>query len=50
MDGTTDSINFKTTGGGEIFLKFIKDEVMPFVLSLIVQSEIIYIFNLELNL
>ena len=31
MDGTTDSINFKTSGGGEIFLKFIKDELMPFV-------------------
>lgn len=31
MDGTTDSINFKTSGGGEIFLKFIKDELMPYV-------------------
>ena len=31
MDGTTDSINLKTSGGGENFLKFIKDELMPFV-------------------
>lgn len=31
MDGTTDSINFKTSGRGENFLKFIKDELMPFV-------------------
>ena len=31
MDGTTDSINFKTSGGGENFLKFIKEELMPFV-------------------
>ncbi len=31
MDGTTDSINLKTSGGGEKFLKFIKDELMPFV-------------------
>jgi predicted alpha/beta superfamily hydrolase len=31
MDGTTDNINFKTSGGGEDFLKFIKDELMPFV-------------------
>ncbi len=31
MDGTTNSINFKTSGGGENFLKFIKDELMPFV-------------------
>lgn len=31
MDGTTDSINFKTSGGGEKFLKFIKDELIPFV-------------------
>ena len=31
MDGTTDSINLKTSGGGENFLKFIKDELVPFV-------------------
>lgn len=31
MDGTTDSIFWKNSGGGENFLKFIKDEVMPFV-------------------
>jgi predicted alpha/beta superfamily hydrolase len=31
MDGTTDSLFYKTSGGGENFLKFIKDEVMPFV-------------------
>ena len=31
MDGTTDSLSLKTSGGGENFLKFIKDEVMPFV-------------------
>ena len=31
MDGTTDSIRGKNSGGGENFLKFIKEEVMPFV-------------------
>jgi len=31
MDGTTDSIFWKNSGAGENFLKFIKDEVMPFV-------------------
>lgn len=31
IDGTTDSINFKTSGGGENFLKFMKEEVMPYV-------------------
>ena len=31
MDGTTDNIDFKTSGGGENFLKFIKEELMPFV-------------------
>lgn len=31
MDGTINSTAFKTSGGGENFLKFIKDEVMPFV-------------------
>ena len=31
MDGSTDSLFYKTSGGGENFLKFIKDEVMPFV-------------------
>lgn len=31
MDGTTDSIRGKNSGGGENFMKFIKDEVMPFV-------------------
>ncbi len=31
MNGTTDSINLKTSGGGESFLKFIKDEVMPYI-------------------
>ncbi len=31
MDGTTDSLFGKTSGGGENFLKFIKDEVMPFI-------------------
>jgi predicted alpha/beta superfamily hydrolase len=31
MDGTTDSIFWKNSGGGENFLKFIKDELMPFV-------------------
>ena len=31
MDGTTDSLSWKTSGGGENFLKFIKDELMPFI-------------------
>jgi len=31
MDGTTDSVFWKNSGGGENFLKFIKDEIMPFV-------------------
>lgn len=31
MDGTSNSINFKTTGGGENFLKFINDELIPYV-------------------
>ena len=31
MDGTTDNPSFKSSGEGENFLKFIKDEVMPFV-------------------
>ncbi len=31
MDGTTDSLRGKNSGGGENFLKFVKDEVMPFV-------------------
>jgi predicted alpha/beta superfamily hydrolase len=31
MDGTTDNPDFKSSGGGENFLKFIKDELMPFV-------------------
>jgi predicted alpha/beta superfamily hydrolase len=31
MNGTTDSINLKTSGGGESFLKFIKDEVMTYI-------------------
>ncbi len=31
MDGKTDNLDFKTSGGGENFLKFIKDELMPFV-------------------
>ena len=31
MNGTIDSIDLKTSGGGESFLKFIKDELMPFV-------------------
>jgi predicted alpha/beta superfamily hydrolase len=31
MDGTSNSINFKTTGGGENFLKFVKDELIPYV-------------------
>lgn len=31
MDGTSDTIRWKTSGGGENFLKFIKDEVMPYV-------------------
>ena len=31
MDGTTDSLFWKTSGGGKNFLKFLKDELMPFV-------------------
>lgn len=31
MDGKTDSVFWKNSGGGENFLKFIKDELMPFV-------------------
>lgn len=31
MDGTTDSISWRNSGGGENFLKFIKDELMPYV-------------------
>lgn len=31
MDGTTDSIFWKNSGGSENFLKFIKEELMPFV-------------------
>ncbi len=31
MDGTTDSNSWKNSGGGENFLKFIKDELMPYV-------------------
>ena len=31
MDGTIDSIRGKNSGGGENFLKFIKDELMPYV-------------------
>jgi predicted alpha/beta superfamily hydrolase len=31
MDGTADSVFWKNSGGGENFLKFIKDEVIPFV-------------------
>ena len=31
MDGKTDSISWRNSGGGENFLKFIKDELMPYV-------------------
>lgn len=31
MDGTTDSISWRNSGGSEIFLKFIKNELMPYV-------------------
>ncbi|MEP7196521.1 MAG: alpha/beta hydrolase-fold protein [Saprospiraceae bacterium] len=31
MDGKTDNPGFKSSGGGENFLKFIKDELMPYV-------------------
>jgi predicted alpha/beta superfamily hydrolase len=31
MDGTTDSIRWKTSGGGENFLQFVKEELMPYV-------------------
>lgn len=31
MNGTTDSVFWKTSGGGENFLKFIKDELMSYV-------------------
>ncbi len=31
MDNTIDSIFWKSSGGGENFLKFIKDELMPYV-------------------
>ena len=31
MDGTTDSNSWRNSGEGENFLKFIKDELMPFV-------------------
>jgi hypothetical protein len=31
IDGTIDSLRWKTSGGGENFLKFLKDELMPYV-------------------
>ena len=31
MDGTTDSLRWQTSGGGENFIKFVKDELMPYV-------------------
>ncbi len=31
MDGATDSTRWQSSGGGDIFLKFIKDELMPYV-------------------